>query len=103
VSKYIANHPAHQVSLGLRYQTGRFSIHSQSGYYVRSAESAEIIDAEVPSEYFLTNLNVSYSPQRLGATFYTQILNLTDTQYQEILGAPMPGRWVMGGVRFRLR
>lgn len=103
VSKYIANHPVHQVSLGLRLQTTRFSVTSQSGYYVRDEEAAEIIDAEVPESYFLTNLNLSFTPQRLGATFYTQILNLTDTQYQEILGAPMPGRWVMGGVRVRLR
>jgi iron complex outermembrane receptor protein len=33
---------------------------------------------------------------------YVQVMNLTDTQYQEILGAPMPGRWVMGGVKVDL-
>ena len=102
VSKYIANHPSHQLSFGLRASVGRFLINSQSSYRVRSGETAQVIGAVVPDSYFVTNVNIE---ARLmdRATIYTQILNLTDTQYQEILGPPMPGRWVMGGLRFRIQ
>ena len=98
-SKYIANHPEHQVNLGLRYATSWGSIHSENSYRVRSEESAELIDGDVPDGYFISNLNVQVTPGWSPAVLYVQVMNLTDTQYQEILGAPMPGRWVMGGVK----
>ena len=100
-SKYIANHPEHQVNLGLRFSTAWGSIHSENSYRVRSKESAELIDGDIPSGYFVSNLNVQASPGWSPATLYVKVMNLTDTQYQEILGAPMPGRWVMGGLKLR--
>lgn len=102
VSKYIANHPSHQVTLGARFRVGGFMIHSQNEYRVRSEEFAQIIGAEVPSDYFISNLNMEYKPSSIPVVIYSRILNLTDTQYQEILGAPMPGRWVLGGLRVLL-
>lgn len=102
VSKYIANHPSHQFTLGLRFNGNRFSLHSESSYRVRSPESAELAGAEVPKRYFLTDLNVSYSPSSYPFTVYARGMNLTNTEYQEILGAPMPGRWLMGGVRWTM-
>jgi iron complex outermembrane receptor protein len=101
-SKYIANHPEHQVNLGLRYATSWGSIHSENSYRVRSEESAQLIDGDVPDGYFISNLNVQVRPGWSPAMLYVQVMNLTDTQYQEILGAPMPGRWVMGGVKVDL-
>jgi len=98
-SKYIANHPKHQVNLGLQFNTSRGSIHSENSYRVRSEESADLIDGEVPNGYFISNLNLQASPGWSPAMLYVRIMNLTDTQYQEILGAPMPGRWIMGGLK----
>lgn len=98
-SKYIANHPKHQVNLGLQFNTSWGSIYSENSYQVRSEESAELIDGEVPNGYFVSNLNVQGSPGWSPAKLYVRVMNLTDTQYQEILGAPMPGRWVMGGLK----
>lgn len=98
-SKYIANHPEHQINLGLRFATSWGSIHSENSYNVRSKESAELVDGDVPGSYFLSNLNVQATPGWSPAAFYVRIMNLTDTEYQEILGAPMPRRWVMGGVK----
>lgn len=98
-SKYIANHPEHQMNLGLRFATSWGSIHSENSYNVRSKESAELVDGDVPSTYFISNLNMQAAPGWSPATLYVRIMNLTDTEYQEILGAPMPGRWVMGGLK----
>lgn len=102
VSRYIANHPAHQVNLSLSVSSGDFSVESLSEFNVRSDESASLINAEVPDQYFLTNLKLAYKPFGGNFQVYGQILNLTDTRYQEILGAPMPGRWVLGGVKYSL-
>lgn len=98
-SKYIANHPEHQVNIGLQFNTSWGSFHSENSYRVRSEESAELIDGEVPDGYFVSNLNVQASPGWSPAKLYVRVMNLTDTQYQEILGAPMPGRWVMVGLK----
>jgi iron complex outermembrane receptor protein len=102
VSRYIANHPSHQFSLGLSFNAGDVSIQSQSEFNVRSEEALTLINAEVPDQYFLTNLRIGYKPFGNKFQVYTQILNLTDTHYQEILGAPMPGRWMLGGVKYNL-
>lgn len=102
VSRYIANHPSHQVSFDLSLNAGALSVQSQSQFNVRSEEAAALINAEVPDQYFLTNLKVGYKLFGNNFQIYTQILNVTDTQYQEILGAPMPGRWILGGVKYSL-
>lgn len=87
------------MNLGLRFATSWGSIHSENSYNVRSKESAELVDGDVPSTYFISNLNMQAAPGWSPATLYVRIMNLTDTEYQEILGAPMPGRWVMGGLK----
>jgi vitamin B12 transporter len=102
VSKYIANHPSQQLNLGLRISFDRFLINSQSTYRMRASEFENLIGAEVPASYFVTNLNIEYSILNR-AVIYARALNLTDTQYQEILGPPMPGRWMMGGLRLQFR
>ncbi|MGM0743670.1 MAG: TonB-dependent receptor plug domain-containing protein [Bacteroidota bacterium] len=103
VSKYIANHPKHQLSFTVDANLNMFRITSESSYRVRSTESADLIAGDVPDGYFLTNLKLQYSFSGWPLTAYVQGLNLTDTQYQEILGAPMPGRWLMGGLKVRIR
>ncbi len=102
VSKYIANHPSHQLTLGLSISAGRFHLNSQSSYRVRNGETAGVIGARVPDSYFVTNLNMEVRLAE-SAVIYGKVLNLTDTSYQEILGPPMPGRWVMSGVRLNIR
>lgn len=102
VSKYIANHPSHQVSLSLGLRTSSLSVVSQSSFSVRSVETADPIAARVPGDIFLTNLNIELQlSQTLSVN--SKILNLTDKRYQEILGPPMPGRWVMAGLRLDFR
>lgn len=102
ISRYIANHPSHQISLGLLLNAGSVSVQSQSEFNIRSEQANELINAEVPDQYFITNLRIGYSPFGSKFQVYAQILNLTDTQYQEILGAPMPERWMLGGVKYNL-
>jgi vitamin B12 transporter len=102
VSRYIANHPSHQVSAGIQITHSWLSVYSQSEYNVRSPEAEMLVDGVVPSSYFITNLRITISPAQSGVKLYTRIMNVTETKYQEILGAPMPGRWIMAGVQLSL-
>ena len=102
VSRYIANHPSHQVFAGLNLSSSIFQLSMDSSYRIRSKESAEIVNAAVPESYFIANLKLSVLPFDNGVRFYTRIMNLTDEKYQEILGAPMPGRWFMAGIQLSI-
>lgn len=103
VSRYIANHPSHQISLGVRLNYSHFEVHSQSEYNVRNSESFPQLNSSVPSSVFLSNLKISFVPERSRFGAYLSIMNITDVQYQEILGAPMPGRWFIAGLKMKIR
>ncbi len=103
VSRYIANHPSHQISLGLRLNFSNVEVHSQNEYNVRKSESFPQLNSSVPSSVFLSNLKVSFNPERSKFSAYFSVMNLTDVQYQEILGAPMPGRWFIAGLQMKIR
>lgn len=103
VSKYIANHPKHDLSFTLSYQGNYFGITSASHLIKRNAETISAINGRVKSDYFLSHLKLEVMPftnNRL--SLYMKIHNLFDTDYQEILGAQMPGRWTMGGIHWNL-
>ena len=102
VSRYIANHPSHQILAGLNYSGSFFQLNTESSYRVRSPDAAEIVNAFVPESYFVTNVKLSVLPFNNGVRMYTRVMNITDERYQEILGAPMPGRWIMAGIQLSL-
>src|SRR5690625_1283122 len=81
----------------------RLSINTLSSLHVRSPQGSELAGAEIPRSYFVANIKLGYSLFSCRVQIYTDILNITDTNYQESVGASMPGRWVKAGVRFNLR
>jgi len=56
---------------------------------------------EAPNEYLVLNARVSFKPPVFPARIFIEGRNLTDMNYQEILGAQMPGRWLYGGFVWR--
>jgi iron complex outermembrane receptor protein len=55
------------------------------------------INASLTPEYFIVNGKIEYNPfKQLG--IFVQADNIGDISYSDLLGAPMPGRWWMGGV-----
>lgn len=101
LSRYISNHPKSNFNLSLDLDLGNVSLSSTSNYIVRQEEVNENIGAMIPENYFVTNLKASYKLSD-SFRFYMQATNLTDTRYEEILGAIMPGRWVSVGATFSL-
>ena len=104
VSKYIANHPNHDLSFILSYQGEYLGGTSTTHFIQRNSESVTAINGRIQSDYTLSHLKVEAMPfSRNSVRFYMKVHNLLDTDYQEILGAQMPGRWVMGGLRWNFR
>ncbi|MFQ6081816.1 MAG: TonB-dependent receptor plug domain-containing protein [Candidatus Aminicenantia bacterium] len=89
ISKYVLNHPVHQISsslnlaLPLKINSGVYGVYKR-----RKGEKGYLI------------LDVKISKRFNRWEFFIQATNLLNTQYQEILGVSMPNRWVMTGVRF---
>ena len=98
---YLSSFAKHLINtqLILDYNSFKFSI---SGLYKeRNALVAETISSNLDKNYFLLNGRVGLEIES-GVSLNIQILNITNTYYQNILGAKMPGRWLMGGISWRL-
>lgn len=103
VSRYIANHPSHQINLGIRFSYSHIQVHSQNEYNVRTSETFQQLNSSIPSSVFLSNIKISFKPEKSRFSAYLSVMNITDVQYQEILGAPMPGRWFIAGFQMNIR
>ncbi len=98
ISKYLANHPNHQLNLNLNFSWNKWSLSYNGQYINRNEEIIEGINAEVKSDYLLNHIKLSKSFHDGNLRPYFKVNNLTNTEYQEILGARMPKRWIMVGL-----
>lgn len=101
LSKYISNHPRSNTNFSLMLRYGRLAFTGNANYVVRQAEIAEAVAAEIPGEYLICNAKVALNLVDELA-IYARVNNLLDTQYQEVLGARMPGRWMSAGVKWNI-
>ncbi len=100
LSKYIANHPKHNVSFIVDANYKNFTLGWYDNFITRQEEIVNEVNGEIKASYFVSNLRLGYHLNN-NFSIYTQIQNLTNTDYQEILGAKMPGRWWSLGVKWR--
>ncbi|MCB9301586.1 MAG: TonB-dependent receptor [Lewinellaceae bacterium] len=100
-SVYLSSHARHLISTNLILETGKIELALNGLYKQRAGRLASAIDTRLDPDYQVWNIRLGY---QLTAQFglNLQVHNFFDEDYQDILGAPMPGRWVMGGLRFGL-
>ena len=103
VSKYIANHPIHNLNGSLNVRYAGFGLNVGGAMITRNAEAVDAINAEIKDQYAILNLKLSYTVKDFPASVYLDIRNAFDTRYQEILGSQMPRRWLMGGIRWNFQ
>ena len=99
---YLSSFAKHLLNaqLILNYNSFQFSI---SGLYKeRTAQNAESISTDLEISYGLLNTRIGYGLMDNKLSLNVQILNLLDKEYQNILGAKMPGRWLMGGISWTI-
>lgn len=99
VSVYISSHAGHLLTSNLLFNTPKLQVGLNGLYKVRDERAATSINAELAKSYAVLNLRLGYQlVENFGLNL--QIHNLLDEEYQDILGAKMPNRWVMGGIQF---
>ncbi len=88
ISKYALDHLKHQSSIRITYGLP-FGIQTLAAvtYKERIGED----------DYILLDMRVAKGFP-IGE-FYITVTNISDKDYQEISGAPMPGRWIQGGIK----
>lgn len=101
-SFYISSHARFLSNFNVQYEVGNWGLSLTGIYKSRNPQQASAINASVSKDYFLLNGRASYSfiPKRLAA--FVQADNIFDREYSDLLGAPIPGRWLQGGVSFSL-
>jgi vitamin B12 transporter len=106
-SQYLSNVARHLVSGNVSLTHRRF-VASVGGVYKQRAEqrtdaTATTLATNLTPSYAVFNarLEVALLPERLWAVGQAQ--NLFNAHYSDLLGAPMPTRWLMAGVRVALR
>ncbi|OGX81233.1 TonB-dependent receptor plug domain-containing protein [Hymenobacter glacialis] len=102
-SQYLANIARQVVSGTVGLTTKRVNGSVSGLWKQRNAAAVAAISRAQAAEYMVFNarLEVALLPQRLWLT--GQVQNLFNEQYSDLLGAQMPNRWLMGGVRLALR
>jgi iron complex outermembrane receptor protein len=100
-SKYISNYARHLVNGVVALRRGSFEGAITGLWKQRQSDSAESISAFKSADYSLWNAKVSY---RITDSFTVgiQVDNLFDAEYQDILGARMPGRWAWCSISWTL-
>ncbi|MEM6965105.1 MAG: TonB-dependent receptor [Bacteroidota bacterium] len=101
VTVYISSHARHLVTSQLVLNWDKFDIALNGLYKERNEQIATTINRALARSYSVWNARFGFRlTEAFGLNF--QIQNLFDKEYQNILGAEMPGRWLMGGVRWSL-
>ncbi|NND78227.1 MAG: TonB-dependent receptor [Flavobacteriales bacterium] len=101
LSKYISDHPSHNVAASISIFSNKWNVDLNGNYIERDPSLNEGVDGNIKENYFVANAKLGYNVMD-NISLYTKLFNVTDTQYQEILGAPMPGRWWSLGVKWEL-
>jgi iron complex outermembrane receptor protein len=105
-SLYVSSHARFLSNFSIRYATPRIAISTNGIYKNRSvqeqAETSSLIQASLTPSYFIMNLRGEVVLMEKIVTVFAQADNLFDKTYSDLLGTPMPGRWLMGGIRISL-
>ena len=102
VSKYVSSHAKHLVNGNFSYSWTRVDISLSGIYKMRDTAYSSALDVELVPTYTVVNTGLGYRIFDNKVRLQGQVLNVFDVQYSDILGAKMPGRWVVLSVNFSL-
>ena len=99
VSVYIASHAKHLLTTNLLLHYKKMDLAINGLYKVRNEQLAAGINARLAPSYQVWNMRLGYQLHpKFGLNL--QVQNVFDETYQNILGAAMPNRWLMGGIKY---
>ncbi|MDT8348051.1 MAG: hypothetical protein RQ756_09630, partial [Flavobacteriaceae bacterium] len=98
----IANHPKHNLLLNALAKFKRFGLNLNANYINRSEDAIAAINGRVKADYFVMNASLNAFVYEEKLQVFLNVWNITDENFQEILGAQNPRRWVSGGIKWNL-
>lgn len=101
-SFYVSSHAKFLGNFNVVYQNSRFRLSTSGLYKVRQPQGAAAIHASITKDYFVLNAKGEAFVWGQKLSLVAQADNLLDRAYSDLLGAPMPGRWLMGGITVKL-
>lgn len=101
ISVYISSHANLLLTSQLMLNYRNFDLGLSALYKDREGRVASGINSELEDSYTLLNARLGIGITD-GFGLNLQLQNVLDTEYQNILGAQMPGRWFMAGVKWSL-
>jgi iron complex outermembrane receptor protein len=96
---YVKSHAKFLANFNVRYNYKAFSMGITGVYKVREPRKASAINAEITREYLVLNGLAEASVYDNTVRVFVQVDNFLNTRYSDLLGAPMPRRWLMGGIK----
>lgn len=100
-SFYISSHAKLLTNFSVIYQCHNLTLSVNGLYKQRQEQEAAAIHAVISPDYFVMNGKLEYGFMKNFSAF-VQADNLFNRKYSDLLGTPMPGRWLLAGMRFRL-
>lgn len=102
VSKYVSAHANHLFNINLLYKTGIFNIGLSGLFKERKTAFSDAIGMALSPSYFVLNGVVGASVLKNRLHVNIEVMNIFDENYQDILGALMPGRWFIASLAYTL-
>ncbi|MBX2816005.1 MAG: TonB-dependent receptor [Saprospiraceae bacterium] len=99
ISVYTSNHAKHLITGALGLEFGSIGLNVTGLRKVRTARQAESIGVSLSRSYTLCNAALSIETGHEKIALVINVQNLFNTEYQDILGVTIPGRWTRLGVR----
>jgi iron complex outermembrane receptor protein len=103
VSKYLSSHARNLIQGRLGFRTSMFSLQLHTLFKNRDAEVAREINQALTPDYMVWNLKADTYLFKRSIILSLQVNNLFNLHYSDILGAIMPGRWLMGGIAWNFQ
>jgi len=101
ISVYLSSHAKHLITSQFILANPSWELSLSGLYKSRNARIASGIEASLDDSYQVWNSRLRlHLTKEISAQL--QVHNLWDATYQDILGAPMPGRWLSAGVKISL-
>ena len=101
-SFYLSSHAKFLTNFNVQYGIRNFTLTFNGIYKHRQPQTANAIHAKLSRDYTVINAKADFKLIKNKLSVFTQVDNILNTQYSDLLGSQMPGRWWMGGLTMRL-
>jgi vitamin B12 transporter len=99
---YLTSYARFLTNFSINYSAPWFSIGVNGLYKNRKPQAGSAFIAKLSRDYFVLNVKAEGFILKEKLSAFVQADNLLDQSYSDILGAIMPGRWLMGGLKLSL-